>query len=175
VRTLPPLLARYQAVLDDFARERGLWTVDVQHALGFELIDPPEEWIYDSTPVNSLTFGATGGDGIHYGYLTDIADGPVVLTVPLGDNHNIVVGASADDFLRMAYYRGFSWLEELAYDWDAGVKEYALEAADTSPVVIELLPYLRGRMDLQPIPDLPAHLAGLQERYLGLIRLRHRQ
>jgi hypothetical protein len=165
------MLERYQAVLGDFARERGLWTVDVQHALGFELIDPPEEWSYDATPVNSFTFGATGGDGIHYSYLTDIAEGPVVLTVPLGNDDNIVVGASADDFLRMAYYRGFSWLEELAYDWSAGVKEYALEAGDSSRVVIELLPYLRGRLDLQPIPDVSAHLAALQERYLGLLQL----
>lgn len=66
------------------------------------MIDPPEEWSYHSTPVNSLTFGATGGDGIHYSCLTDIAEGPVVLTVPLGNEDNIV-GESADDFLRMAY------------------------------------------------------------------------
>ena len=59
--------------------------------------------------------------------------------------------------------------------WDAGVKEYAREAADASPLVIELLPYLRGRLDLQPVPDLSAHLAALQERYLGLLKLRHQQ
>src|SRR5262245_13594902 len=52
--------------------------------LGLRLHDPSRPSGYSSTPTNSLTFAATGGNGVHFGILRIATapnpnDGPVVM------------------------------------------------------------------------------------------------
>ncbi|MDA0835188.1 MAG: hypothetical protein O3A29_18085 [Planctomycetota bacterium] len=86
---------------------------------------------YWCTPINSLSFGRTGGDGAHFSFLvtgdTIDAQTPVIITVP--DNHgdpvdaNIVLGRSFEDFIRLGLHCGYF---SMAYiNSKEGLKHYA--------------------------------------------------
>lgn len=53
---------------------------------GLFLVRPLIRWQYSGTPLNTLTFASTGGDGLHYGFflMPDFAldEQPIVMTVP---------------------------------------------------------------------------------------------
>ena len=69
---------------------------------GLFLERPLVRYEYFCTPLNSLTFASTGGDGVHYGFLLfdDVAydELPVIMTVPMSDRRNIVVAESLKEF-----------------------------------------------------------------------------
>jgi hypothetical protein len=135
------------------------------------LLELPVNWDYHCTPVNGLTFGATGGDGIHLSILTSgPAAGAVVLTVPPGDPDNIVLGADFASFLRLGYFGCFAWLEVLAFDPAAGDTEYH-DSVRTSTMTIQLRDAMRSAFALQPIADVTTHLADLQRQCLPHIVL----
>ena len=136
--------------------------------VGLLLHHEPVQWEYSSTPVNSVTFASTGGDGVHYGCVDDSGgEGFVVMTVPMGFDHpNVVVGADMVDFLRLGYHCGYFVLEQLSYvglDWpgiDMG-----------SGYGDDLLRALRTEFDLTPHEEPAAHLAELQIRFGSLVEV----
>ena len=86
---------------------------------GLRLHDRLERWTYASTPLNSVTFASTGGDGVHFGLLvsesTSERDGPVVMTVPMAEQANHVIAESVCEFLGLGCVHGWFSLEQLAY------------------------------------------------------------
>ncbi|ONI71769.1 hypothetical protein BWI15_16665 [Kribbella sp. ALI-6-A] len=79
----------------------------------------PGDWYeYVNSPRNAITFASTGGDGTHFCALfgpADAATTPVILSVPLADEPNRVVGASLPEFLALGCVTGYH-LDDLAYD-----------------------------------------------------------
>ena len=172
---LPAELDRLQDLLRDFARRGRISVYDTIVAFGFEVLDPPLNWDYHCTPVNGLTFGATGGDGIHLSVLTSgPAGGAVVLTAPPSDTDNVVLGADFASFLRLGYFSCFGWLEALAFDPLAGDTEYR-DSVQVTKMTAQLRDALRSAFALQPIPDVTKHLAQLQRHYLPHVVLPDRE
>ena len=146
----------------------GMTADEAAESVGLLLEPVPERWSYEATPRNSLTFASTGGDGVHYGVLTDAGrPGPVVMTVPMNvDRPNLVVGADLRDFLSLGCHFGYFALEQLVYDFEKTVRD--IEAASTGPQDHEeaaVLAALRERLSLQVPADVHAHLDELQTRF----------
>lgn len=100
---------------------------DVADGLGLLFHERMIGTAYDETPRNSVTFASTGGDGVHYGFLlrgSAIDDAsPVVMTVPMADHPNRVVGRDLRHFLGLGMGSGYFALEQLQYDFEATVAE----------------------------------------------------
>lgn len=128
---------------------------------GFQIYHPETihhggyEWI---APLNTVSFGTTGGDGCHFSFITTpdgrwSADSPVVLIVPgaCRENGVVVVGGDLWDFLDFGLRTGYFVLENLAWRFD----EFLADYPDRDPIA--------GTGDLQQI-----ELSALAESF-GLI------
>jgi hypothetical protein len=86
---------------------------------------------YWCTPLNTLAFAYTGGDGEHYSFLVRKrcvdSTSPIVLTAPSSDNHNLIVAPDFETFLRAGLSRSFFGLSQFAY-----ARERTLEAFGSS-------------------------------------------
>lgn len=145
--------------------------------IGLILLAPPRHMGYWCTPSNSVTFATTGGDGVHYGWLQDKENdpnnSPIVMTVPMADQPNLIVGASFVDFLSLGCRFGYFALEGLVYDFPAAVEELEMEKFDPEASAEEksLLSGLSKEFDLEPWKKPEARFMSLQERYLALLEL----
>ena len=87
--------------------------------IGLILRIPPEREGYWCTPLNCRTFARTGGDGVHYSLvsLSDAAPDqlPIVMTVPMSESPNVVVGESLREFLALGCRTGYFGLEGLVH------------------------------------------------------------
>ncbi len=184
---------RLWALAERLAQRAGGDPDFVLHPLGLRFDGPHgDRWSYDATPVNSLTFASTGGDGVHFGLLHDTTaaslTAPVVMTVPMQfDAPNHVVGASLREFLALGCRTGYLHLEQLAYPWDrqdetsrlatghwdAGWEGWAELEPSTAPV--ELLAALTEEFDLAPWANVEQRLTELQARYLSMVQLRQQR
>ena len=141
--------------------------------IGLILQVPPERWDYFCTPLNSLTFASTGGDGVHFGFM--LIDGrapaPILMTVPMADEKNYVVGESLFEFLCLGVRRGYFYLEQLAYGREAAIMMLD-EGAIGEAAVDEtyLLNALRTEFGLRPWPEIEGRLRELEQRYAPVIR-----
>lgn len=94
---------------------------------------------YWCTPINTLEFGSTGGDGVHFSLVeTDgkvSENSPVVMTVPanIGEPQvaNVIVGRSLLDFVRFGLIRGYFAMEQFVYQRDLTLQAYS--SADWQP------------------------------------------
>ncbi len=139
---------------------------------------------YESTPINSITFAETGGDGVHFSLvqLHDVVseDSPVVMTVPMQpDKPNIVVGSNLFEFLCLGSQIGYFPLEQLAYDQRTTIRwirdprvyfeqEYGTDVSELA----ELLNLLAVEFNLRSWDSVEQHLNDLQTQYLPLLQLR---
>src|SRR5262245_47987988 len=112
-------LAGYRGGADD-------WN-DHFDPIGLILQIPPkrdEDWC---TPLNALTFARTGGDGTHYSLIsipnTPRAELAVVMTVPMSDAPNVVVGETLRDFSALGCRFGYFGLEGLVHQPDKTIGE----------------------------------------------------
>ena len=168
----PPELIALRSLIEGFARRRRWFFFDAVPDLGFELLDTLENFGYHCTPVNSVAFGATGGDGVHLSLVTSgICRGGVVLTTPVGDISNTVVAASFGEFLRLGYYSFFGWLEELGFDPVSPASLYREGGSDLDRSGRRLRDRLRETFDLRPIDDIERHFESLKERCLSHLTL----
>jgi hypothetical protein len=143
--------------------------------IGLLLPDPGETWsAYDVTPVNSITFAHTGGDGVHYGFLHDESGRrtAVVMTVPMAfDEPNYIVGTSLRDFLSLGCRTGYFSIEQLAYDY-AGTSSFLQEdSTDLDVDNAALLTELTRVFDLKPWPAVAERLSKLDAQLRRSIRL----
>lgn len=128
-----------------------------------------------STPINSLTFAHTGGDGVHFGFLM-LAERmpdemPVVMTVPMSDIGNIVVGENFLEFLRLGCRNGYFSLEQLAYDPTEWIERIQGQSVFTSEDTDGLLRAISERFGLEPWRSVGDRLAELQSMYGPRIEL----
>jgi hypothetical protein len=132
----------------------GLWLADD--------LDPGGYWC---TPVNSVMFASTGGDGVHFS-LIDVGSGfgersPIVMTVPMSADPNWIVGEDLLDFLSLGLDGGYFVLGSFAYgaDWDIEVRGSA------GPSLLPLLEDLAERFGLRPWENVAERLRVLDRRY----------
>ena len=140
--------------------------------VGLFLERPLKRWTYFCTPRNSVTFGSTGGDGVHFGFLQLPASphiAPIVMTVPMSDNRNIVVAESLEEFLNLGCHVGWFSLEQLSYSPSKAIQHFSMSDAERSPEEQNLLETLRRALNLRRVPLSSDRLADLRSRYAGLI------
>jgi len=132
-------------------------------------------WEYWCTPHNALTFGSTGGDGVHFS-LVDLGDGPsntspVVITVPMafGDDFrpNWIVGETLTEFLALGLDASYFTLEQLAYDPSWPLRIEQAPRGDRPPVVQRLA----DELGLAPWDDVADRLAELHQRYAPTLQI----
>ncbi len=125
--------------------ERCDWN-SVFDPVGLILRAPPRNESYWCTPTNTLTFAVTGGDGVHYGLLsvneefTDFS--PIVMTVPMCDTPNIILGANLKEFLALGCRYGYFALEQLVYQREETIRKlesarYDVEAEERELVLLK--------------------------------------
>jgi hypothetical protein len=166
----PDELRSLRAVVARVAAAHRVQPYEAIWPLGFELLDDLENFGYHCSPVNSLAFGATGGDGVHLSLL----DGPpspgaIVVTTPTADNPNSVIAESFADFLRLGYHGGFGWLEELGHSREDLQAKYTAKPGGLSAAARDLLGEIRSTFNLLPYEDVAAHLAALEEHTAHLL------
>jgi len=127
--------------------------------IGLILHGTLKNWDYWCTPQNSITFASTGGDGVHYGIL-DIGSGftdssPIVMTVPMCDTPNTIVGESLLDFLALGCRQGYFTLEQLIYQRDRQLAALDSQDFDTNATKEEhrMLESISQRFGLVPWSD----------------------
>jgi hypothetical protein len=131
----------------------------------------PGDWSdYVNSPRNAITFASTGGDGTHFCALFGPADAvatPVILSVPLADQPNLVVGASLPEFLALGCATGYH-LDDLAYDTrDRMLHELQTVRTPDDPDRAYLLAALVEEFDLAAWPDVASRLDELDDQYAG--------
>lgn len=143
--------------------------------IGLILQLPPRREEYWCTPKNSTCFARTGGDGTHFSILhlpgTTLDSAPVVMTVPMSDNPNVVVGENVLEFLALGCRRGYFSLEQLVFDHESAVLAYSSEEFDPESSQQEqaMLKLIAKEFGLHPWQRLRARFAELQLRYRGVI------
>jgi len=150
---------------------------DTFDPVGLILLAPPRNQGYWCTPSNSLTFATTGGDSVHYGLLaingefTDFS--PVVMTVPMCDTPNTIVGANLKEFLALGCRYGYFALEQLVYDKHATLKELELARFDPECEQRErdLLQRVTSTFNLRPWQNPAQRLQELQELFASEVQL----
>ncbi|MEM6821152.1 MAG: hypothetical protein AAF558_04265 [Verrucomicrobiota bacterium] len=138
---------------------------------GLFLDEEPYESDYNSTPNNSLTFATTGGDGVHFGFVTEEGtfgvDSAIVMTVPMNfGNGNVIVGASLKEFIELGIYFGYFDLEQLSYDFETTSME--IDEAKERKRSIEL-DALSAEFDLKPWKNARSRLDELREQYYHIL------
>jgi hypothetical protein len=145
--------------------------------IGLILHLPRKRREYWCTPTNSVSFASTGGDGTHFGVLRvgslALDHSPVVMTVPMSNSPNWIVGADLREFLAPGCRRGYFALEHLAYDLDETASEYSSSAYDeeASEVQIEKLRLIEATFELEPWQRVRPRLDELQSRFRGLLEV----
>jgi hypothetical protein len=143
--------------------------------IGLILFIPPRNGGYWCTPVNSLAFATTGGDGVHYSLLAiddEFSDfSPVVMTVPMCDTPNLIVGASLRDFLALGSRCGYFRLEQLIYHPDRTLEELSAKSFDAETGTVEraLLNTISSHFNVTPWLDPRNRLQELATQYGAFI------
>lgn len=145
--------------------------------IGLILLAPSGKNHYWCTPTNSLPFATTGGDGVHYS-LVSAGDGftdfsPVVITIPMCDTPNLVVGANLKEFLCLGCRFGYFSLEQLVYDRERTLKEIASGRFDPEQEEKErrLLRKVTDAFNLKPWSNPAARLEELSVAFASALRL----
>ena len=155
-------------------------------SIGLRLHRPLENYGYESTPRNSLSFADTGGDGVHYSLVCDgekVSDlAPVVMTVPMNfGRSNLILGSCLHEFLCLGCQIGYFSLEQLTYGWSEAVywishpdeffkAEYpGSSMEDTNNEEKSLLSMLRRELQLEPWEKPEKRLMQLYEAYFPML------
>lgn len=145
--------------------------------VGLILLAPPRNYSYWCTPLNSLTFATTGGDGVHYGLLSTDGEftdsSPVVMTVPMCDTPNTIVAADLREFLALGCRFGYFGLEQLVYDRHATLQELELARFDPDASQGErmLLERIASTFKLEPWVAPARRLDELHAMFASAVRL----
>lgn len=134
---------------------------------------------YWCTPINSLAFAWTGGDGEHYSLITTnnviSEDSPVVMTVPMNDQEktNIIVGENLVEFLALGCRSSYVVLPQFSYDFESTLNEFKPDQYDDEMTKdeIELLKAISDTFHLVPWYDFRTRLQELRSKYYHLLEL----
>jgi hypothetical protein len=160
------------ATIDELSTRAGSSRAGFLLDHGLRFHDTLERWTYSSTPMNSVTFASTGGDGVHFGLLRSASisasDGPVIMTVPTASRANHIIAGSINEFLGLGCARGWFSLEQLAYSPEDAFDLYARPESPTADRIFQLF----DRLALMPLALQPDRLEALAQLYAGSIELR---
>ena len=164
---------RFRRFVEELAREERTSAEMVLEPLGLMVQPDGGNFDYWCTPVNSVTFAATGGDGVHFGLLDadTLPTTPVVMTVPMTDAPNLVLADDFHGFLRLGYHAGFFFLEQFVYDWDDAVLIHGREGDGWGDRERRLLARLRAEFGLEPVADVSAQIRGAHDAHARQLRL----
>jgi hypothetical protein len=163
------------------ARTTGLWLPGlpldregVFDPCGLILEFPPKAGTCWCTPEKALTFAHTGGDGVHYSYLSsdELPPGlvPIVMTLPPCIPHNVVLAESIDEFLGLGYHVGWFALELVSPYSPESVLEYFAKPNPNDPhYKSERMEFLRSQLGIRPIALSLQRIAALTERYASYL------
>lgn len=82
------------------------------------------QFAYSITPIDVIPFADTGGDGVHFGFLTDFGkvgnlnDAPIVCVSPTNDPPIRLIASTLQEFLRMAISVPHVGLLEECWQWN---------------------------------------------------------
>lgn len=112
----PELLTK----LENFQKNGGIW-----EELGFYI---EFDHYYPMTPLDVIPFAGTGGDGIHFGFLTDfgneedLENSPIVCISPSNHPPVKLVAKNLKDFLRIVTVIGFAEFLDEDYESEEEIK-----------------------------------------------------
>jgi len=144
--------------------------------VGLILFRDIENMGYWCTPENSVTFATTGGDGVHFGFIT--TDGqvnensPIVMTLPCADTSNIIVGENFQEFLSLGCRNGYFELEQIEYQPQNQIPalDSHLYSSDMEQNEVELLKSIENEFNLKVWPNHAARLAELKLKYFASLQ-----
>ena len=169
---MPVSLEKLWSVASALATRSGKEPSTALDECGLFLEIPPKRWEYFCTPKNSVTFANTGGDGVHFGLLNTSGGDhsqPVVMTVPMGDRHNVVVAEDLEEFLSLGYHVGWFSLEQMVYEPEEAVLYHEAPDPEAWPEHTNQLAFFRSALGLTPRPLSLARLAELEAKFHGLV------
>ena len=94
---------------------------------------------------------------------------PSFMTVPMSDQHNIVVAETLREFLSIGYFVGWFSLEQLAYQESWAIGYFTKPDADSWPEKEKELRLIRDALSVEYIPLTPKRIQELREKYLSLL------
>jgi len=140
---------------------------------GLILEIPPRTGYYWCTPKEALTFAATGGDGVHYSYLSssNLSSSvvPVVMTLPAAEKHNLVVAENIDEFLGLGYHVGWFGLEQIVYQPEAALAYFAQPDPDARECKSARMNFLRSHLSIRPVALSLERIARLTGKYSSFL------
>ncbi|NTW29527.1 MAG: hypothetical protein HGA39_09240 [Coriobacteriia bacterium] len=167
----PATLEALWRLADELGRTSSKNPLYVLDLVGLLLVRPLERWDYDCTPLNSLTFAHTGGDGVHFGLLqvegVDRKAWPIVMTVPGAfSDCNRVIAGGFDEFMAIGAVNGWFTLEQLVYDLDGALEYLATPGQpDSWQERDDMASLVRERLGIVPVPLTRERLDELQALY----------
>lgn len=174
---IPTVLRQLWALAgSDLLDPKNDWNATFE-PVGLILFAPPRNGGYWCTPVNSLAFASTGGDGVHYSLLatesgfTDFS--PVVMTVPMCDTPNVIVGGNLREFLALSCRFGYFSLEQLVYHPEQTFAKLESQQFDPESSAVEraLLQRISAHFNVAPWSKPQRRLEELRSRHSGSIVL----
>ena len=162
--------------IDDLIRDKwGKKAYQHINYCGLEPFRPLARNDYFCTPLNTLTFATTGGNGVHFGILVDDArhslNGPVIMTVPMADEKNIILAEDLSEFFSIGYYAGWFALEGLVYDREDTIDWFAHANDQMSEEELRFLDLVKTRLALEPQPLSKKRLEDLKEKFFGRLQI----
>jgi len=142
---------------------------------GLEPLRPLETDSYLCTPLNTVSFARTGGDGVHFGILNGVdeeASGPVIMTVPMASIDNIVVAETLEEFFGIGCCNGWFALEQLAYDVPETLAYYASQDEDLTEEEQAFLELVRSKLQVEHVPLSAERLATLKQRFFSQLQVK---
>jgi hypothetical protein len=145
--------------------------------IGLILQIPPKREEYWCTPLNAVTFARTGGDGTHYSLISvpksKRSKQAIVMTVPMSDDPNVIVGESLRDFLALGCRRGYFGLEGLVHQPAETMVELKRRKYDEELTEreISMLRLIEKTFHLQPWSSPKKRLAELKRRFYASLEL----
>lgn len=141
---------------------------------GIEPVRHPDEG-YFCTPKNSRTFARTGGDGVHFGIITNDARHsirkPIVMTLPMATRNNVVVAESLDEFFGLGYHVGWYALEQLVYDLEDTIRYYSDQSESLSKQQKTFLEIVREELKINHVPLTKDRLDELDDKYYKMLNI----
>jgi hypothetical protein len=164
---------RFQDCAADLARARGTATAAVFEPIGLILLRDHSHQEYFCTPLNSVTFATTGGDGVHFGFLQveHRPRMPIVMTVPMSDAYNLVIAEDFHEFLQLGYHAGYFSLEQFVHDPEWAARFHSREDPEMDAAQKSLLAHLREEFQLKPLPDIGGRVREVHRTYAQSVRL----
>ncbi len=143
---------------------------------GLEPVRPMKHHGYFCTPKNSLTFAATGGNGVHFGLVNGYNNkgdlGPIVMTVPMADENNVIIAEDLHEFFSLGYYVGWFALEQIVYNLDGIIEYYSKPDKEMDPEESNFLELVRREMPIKHIALSANRLEELKREYFEKLEIR---